>query len=256
MIILLSPAKSLDFESPVKNVTATPPRFVKQASELMKALRQQTPADLSKLMSLSESLSTLNFERNQTWEKSHTDQNSRPAVYAFTGDVYQGMDISSLTAAQVKRCQQHVRILSGLYGLLRPLDLIQPYRLEMGTKLNLPSGCNLYGFWEDTIRKAIESDLAETKSTLVVNLASNEYSRAAKLSSLQADVISPVFKDWKNGQFKLISFFAKRARGLMARYLVTKSIKTVDGLRGFDLDGYVFNAELSSETKPVFTRKV
>jgi cytoplasmic iron level regulating protein YaaA (DUF328/UPF0246 family) len=256
MIILLSPAKSLDFKTPVAIKEATMPQFVNQASQLMTTLRQQSALDLSKLMNLSDSLSVLNFERNQQWTQNHSAQNAKPAVYAFQGDVYQGLAAGTLTSAQVKRCQKHVRILSGLYGILRPLDLMQPYRLEMGTKLKNRGGKNLYDFWGNTLREAIYAELLALKSRLVINLASNEYSKAAKLKSLNAEVISPVFKDWKNGQYKLISFFAKRARGLMTRYLMTSSVKTADGIRGFDFDGYAYNAGMSSENTPVFTRKV
>lgn len=255
MIILLSPAKSLDFETsvPVRNVTS--PQFVEHSEQLMATLRKKSAGDLSKLMKLSEDLSTLNFERNQQWTAKHSKKNGKPAVYAFKGDVYQGLDVASLTAAQVKRCQKHVRILSGLYGVLRPLDLMQAYRLEMGTKLVNGGGKNLYEFWDCTVRDAINADLVQAKSKLVINLASNEYSKVANLKSLNADVISPVFKDWKNGEYILISFFAKRARGLMTRYLIVNSVKKRDGLKGFDLDGYQYNEELSSDTKPVFTRK-
>ena len=255
MLILLSPAKSLDFETPVSTKNVSTPQFVKRAAELMKVLQRQSATDLSKLMKLSDKLGELNFDRNQQWKSSHTEKNSKPAVYAFQGDVYQGLAVDELKAAEVKRCQKHVRLLSGLYGILRPLDLIQPYRLEMGTKLSTDAGKNLYDYWGDTVSKAIREELTALKSDLIVNLASNEYSKVAKLKTLGADVVSPAFRDWKNGEFKMISFFAKRARGLMTRYLITNKVTKAEGITRFDLDGYSYNEELSSENEPVFTRR-
>lgn len=255
MIILLSPAKSLDFETSVKTKHATTPQFIPQAAKLMKTLRTQSADDLSRLMKLSDALSELNFDRNQQWKKKHDGPESKPAVFAFQGDVYQGLEAHKFSAAELKRCQKHVKILSGLYGVLRPLDLMQPYRLEMGTRLKNEGGKNLYDFWGGTITDALNADLESLNSKLVVNLASNEYSKVAKLKKLNANVISPAFRDWKNGKYKMISFFAKRARGLMTRYAITNSIKTADGLKGFDLDGYSYNDELSKPSEPVFTRK-
>ncbi|MGB7328664.1 MAG: peroxide stress protein YaaA, partial [Rubripirellula sp.] len=174
---------------------------------------------------------------------------------AFRGDVYQGLDVDSLSAAEVRRSDKYLRILSGLYGVLRPLDLIQPYRLEMGTKLTTAQGKDLYQFWGEKIRDALSADLRTLKSDLVVNLASKEYARVAKLKSLDANVISPHFKDWKNGQFKMISFFAKQARGMMAQHIIKENVKTVDGLIDFKADGYSYNKKLSTDSEPVFTRK-
>lgn len=257
MIVLLSPAKTLDFETPAPCKSPTQPEFAKQAGQLMKTLRTQSAEDLAKLMKLSEALSTLNHERNQKWKAKHTNTNSKAAVYAFQGDVYQGLAIDEFSATEVRRCQKHVRILSGLYGMLRPLDLIQPYRLEMGTKLVTDSGKTLYDFWDETVRDAISAQLRSLKSNLVINLASNEYSKVAKLNILDVDVISPVFKDWKNGEYKLISFFAKRARGTMTRYLIQNSVTTAEGVNGFNLDGYRFSKSLTKKpSEPVFTRKV
>lgn len=254
MIILLSPAKSLDFETPVPGRTCTSPRFLNHSAQVMKVLKKQSPDDLSNLMNLSTDLSELNFNRNQQWKKSHTEKNAIPAAYAFRGDVYQGLDVRTLKTADLKRLQKHVRILSGLYGLLRPMDLIQPYRLEMGTKLKTPAGSNLYDFWGDTVADAIDEDLSAIKGHLIVNLASKEYSRAAKLKSRSARIVTPAFKEWKNGKFKIISFFAKQARGLMTRYLITQKISSAEDITGFDLDGYRFNSELSTADEPVFTR--
>ncbi|MFK8111394.1 MAG: peroxide stress protein YaaA [Rubripirellula sp.] len=255
MIVILSPAKSLDFETAAPCKSPTQPVFASQAAKLMKTLRQCSADDLCDLMHLSEKLGELNFQRNRKWKATHDAKNSKAAVYAFQGDVYQGMDIDQFSAAQVRRCQKHVRILSGLYGILQPLDLIQPYRLEMGTKLATKAGKNLYEFWGDTVADAIAADLRKQKSRLLINLASNEYSKVAKLKDLDADVISPAFREWKNGQFKMISFFAKRARGAMTRYLISNSITTAEGMLDFDLDGYRYDKKLSSESEPVFTRK-
>ena len=256
MLILLSPAKTLDFESASKSKTATEPRWLKQSADLMKVLKKHSAKDLGKLMKLSDSLSGLNVARNKQWIAKHSKENAKQAVYAFQGDVYQGLAVDELSATDVRRLQKHVRILSGLYGVLRPLDLIQPYRLEMGTKLKTPVGKDLYAFWGDTVRDAVSADLRECKSNTIINLASNEYSKVAKLKTIDAKVIAPAFRDWKNGEYKMISFFAKKARGAMARYLVTNKVTTVEGIHHFDLDGYKFNVKLSTELEPVFTRKV
>ena len=256
MLVLISPAKSLDFESAVAVKNTTQPEFPQHAAPIMEVLRRKSASELSDLMDLSEALAELNFGRNQQWKPSPDRNTTKPAVYAFQGDVYQGLDIDSFTAPQVRRCQKHVRILSGLYGLLKPLDHIQPYRLEMGTKLDDKLIPNLYQFWGETVRDAIVRHLAELKSRLVVNLASQEYARVAKLKSLNATVITPDFRDWKNDKFKVISFFAKRARGLMVRYLITQSITNPKSILSFDSDGYSFNAELSTDAAPVFTRRL
>ena len=256
MLILLSPAKSLDFETEVSRDLQTQPDYEAQAAVLMDVLRKKSSASLQKLMKLSEALGDLNHERNQAWRPDPEPSDTRPAVNAFQGDVYVGLDVGTLSLPQKKRLQKHVRILSGLYGVLRPFDAILPYRLEMGTKLKTRNGGNLYEFWGDTIREELSRVLAEQKKQLVVNLASNEYSKAARLKHLDADVITPAFRDWKNGQYKMISFFAKKARGMMARYLVTANVKTAAALTAFGADGYAWNEELSTPTEPVFTRRV
>ncbi|MCR9202654.1 MAG: peroxide stress protein YaaA [Planctomycetaceae bacterium] len=255
MLILLSPAKSLDFETEVSTDLQTRPDFEAQAAALMSVLRKKSSASLQKLMKLSAALGDLNHERNQAWHTDPDQASTRPAVNAFQGDVYRGLDVGTLTMPQKKRLQKHVRILSGLYGVLRPFDAILPYRLEMGTKLKTKSGGNLYDFWGDAIRDELSAVLADQKKRLVVNLASHEYARAARLKQLDADVITPAFRDWKNGQYKMISFFAKKARGMMARYLITANVKAASGLTGFDTDGYVWNEELSTSSEPVFTRR-
>lgn len=256
MLILLSPAKSLDFDTEVSRDLQTQPDFAAQAATLMNVLRKKSSASLQKLMKLSQALGDLNHDRNQAWHQDPADSVTRPAVHAFQGDVYLGLNVDSLSLPQKKRLQKHVRILSGLYGVLRPFDAIQPYRLEMGTKLKTKSGGSLYDFWGDTICAELSGVLAEQKKRLLVNLASNEYSKAARLKQLDADVITPAFRDWKNGQYKMISFFAKKARGMMARYLITANIKSAAGLMGFDADGYSWNEELSTPAEPVFTRRM
>ncbi|QDT13538.1 peroxide stress protein YaaA [Stieleria marina] len=235
--------------------TSSQPVYAKQAAELMKTLRKLSASDLSKLMSLSDNLSELNAKRNLAWKAKHDDKNSRQAIFAFRGDVYQGFDVDTLSAAEVRRSDKHIRILSGLYGILRPLDLIQPYRLEMGTKLKTEHGSNLYQFWGDRVRDKILADLRTTKSDCIVNLASKEYSRAAKLKAIEAQVVVPAFREWRNGEYKMISFFAKQARGMMARHIVTEKVTAVDGLLDFEADGYRYNEKLSTELEPVFTRK-
>ncbi len=255
MIVLLSPAKTLDFDTPAPVKSNSQPALTKEAAVLMKSLRKLSAKDLGKLMSLSDALSELNIKRFKTWKSKHDVENAKQAIFAFRGDVYQGLDVDTLSAAEVRRCDKHIRILSGLYGLLRPLDLIHPYRLEMGTKLKTNRGKNLYEFWGEQLRDAISADLLKEKSNMIVNLASKEYSRAAKLNSLDADVITPAFRDWKNGQYKMISFFAKQARGMMARHIVTAKVTSLDGLLKFDANGYRYNEELSSESDPVFTRR-
>lgn len=227
-----------------------------QSVDLMKTVKQLSSGDLQSLMKISEKLGELNYERNQKWNRKHTEKNSKQCVFAFQGDVYQGLEAESFNATQINFCQKHVRILSGLYGVLRPLDLIKPYRLEMGTKLETKHGNKLYDFWGDKICDQIQADLKAAKSKLIVNLASNEYSTAARLKQIDANVISPAFKDWKNGQYKMISFFAKKARGMMTKFIVDNKIKNGDGIREFNYGGYEYNHDMSDEFTPTFTRKI
>lgn len=254
MLIVLSPAKSLDLESPVTTRQATTPEFIPQAAELIGVLRDYSPARISELMHLSDALSVLNVGRYAHWQPDHAE--ARPAVMSFNGDVYTGLDAPSLDAKGIKYVQRHVRILSGLYGLLRPLDRMHPYRLEMGTRLANGRGKDLYAFWGATITEALNLQLAATKSTALVNLASTEYFRSVKPKLLDAPVIEPVFQDWKNGQYKIISFFAKRARGMMARYAAENGMTDPEQLKDFDVDGYAFDASASGENDWVFRRRV
>lgn len=253
MLILLSPSKTLDFETKV-SALATQPDFLDDSQALIGQLRKLTLKDVSKLMDISDKLSELNVGRYRDFSVPFTPQNAKPAAYAFLGDVYDGLDFSSFSPAQVKNAQAHLRILSGLYGLLRPLDLIQPYRLEMGTALKNPRGKNLYEFWGERITEALNHTLAEQGETLVCNLASNEYWKAVKPKKLQAEVVTPVFKEYKNGSYKVVMLYAKRARGFMARYLLTNRISDKKGIQSFAGEGYHFEPGLSKGNEWVFVR--
>ncbi|MEH6435549.1 peroxide stress protein YaaA [Massilia sp. DD77] len=254
MLIVLSPAKSLDLDTPSTTPQHTTPDFIDSAAELVKVLRTQSPAEISALMALSDTLSMLNVSRYAHWHPDHSE--GRQAVMAFNGDVYTGLDARSLAPEALAFTQRHVRILSGLYGLLRPLDLIHPYRLEMGTKLANPRGKDLYAFWGETITDALNRQLRETGSAALVNLASEEYFKSVKPKKLAVPVLNPVFEDWKNGKYKIISFFAKRARGMMARYAAQHGILDPEQLKEFDVDGYAFEPAASSEREWVFRRKI
>lgn len=255
MIILLSPAKSLDYESPLPTKRHTEPRLLEDSEILVKKLRTMSPKALGKLMSISDKLADLNAERYTTWEPDFTPENSRQCLFAFTGDVYQGMELSEWKGPDFTLAQKQIRILSGLYGVLRPLDLMQPYRLEMGTKLANARGKNLYEFWGEKITDLINTDLKKSGSNFVVNLASNEYFSSVKKKSLNGELITPVFKDEKNGNYKIIAFFAKKARGMMADYIIRNKITDVTGLKKFKTAGYKFNKAESTDTQLVFLRK-
>ena len=255
MLFLLSPAKSLDYETPVGDVPHTEPLFVKQSTRLIKLLREKSAEDISEMMDLSEALSTLNVQRYKAWKPKFTAENSKQAVLAFDGDVYGGLDAKTLKAKDLAWAQDHVRILSGLYGVLRPLDWMQPYRLEMGTRLANPGGSNMYQFWGSQISEFLNQELAGDKTPVVVNLASQEYFKAVDLKALKARVVECVFEEYKNGQYKVISFMAKRARGLMARYAVTHHITSVKKLEAFNLEGYAFAPAVSGPDRLVFRRK-
>jgi uncharacterized protein len=254
MLVVLSPAKSLDYETPLAVSKSTQPRFIEQAAELVEILRPMSPAEMSGLMSISDKLGVLNSTRYAEWSTQFTAENSRPALLAFNGDVYDGFDAKTLGEKGLDFAQKHVRILSGLYGVLRPLDLMQPYRLEMGTRLPNRAGKDLYAFWKSTVAPALNSELP-AKNPVLVNLASDEYFKSVDLKTLKARVVHPVFQDEKNGQYKIISFFAKKARGLMARYIVDHRITDVEQLKNFTVDGYAFAAEPSTDNTWVFRRK-
>ncbi|MDP1955267.1 MAG: peroxide stress protein YaaA [Polaromonas sp.] len=256
MLFLLSPAKSLDFETPPHVQAHTQPLFTRQSRQLIKVLREKTPAQISELMSLSDALAGLNVGRYQAWSPTFTEKNAKQALLAFNGDVYDGLDAKSLTSKEVDWAQSHVCILSGLYGVLRPLDLMQPYRLEMGTRLPTAKGSNLYAFWGAQIADYLNERAAADTSPVIVNLASEEYFKAVDLQALKARVVSCVFEDWKNGKYKIISFNAKRARGLMARYAIEKKVATVKKLEDFGAAGYRFEPAVSAPDRLVFRRRL
>lgn len=253
MKIVISPAKSLNFESELPTSKYTQPDFLEQSVKLNKILSKKKPMALSELMSISDNLAQLNWERNQQFSTPFTPENARPAVFAFNGDVYQGLDANTISEKNIDKLQDTLRILSGLYGMLKPLDLMQPYRLEMGTSLKVGRKKNLYEFWKSDLTAHLNSELQDDE--LFVNLASNEYFSAIDEKALKVPVITPIFKDWKNDKLKIISFYAKKARGSMVRYIVDSDAKNLDDIRGFDADDYIFSkAHTLKENQPVFIR--
>ena len=252
--MLLSPAKTLDYETPATTDSFSIPDYLEKSSELVKVLKQKSFLDLMELMQVSQKIAELNVERFNQWKLPFTTENAKQAVLAFKGDVYAGLDATALPENRLAYAQSHLRILSGLYGLLRPLDLMQPYRLEMGLKLTTNQGENLYQFWGEKITDALNVLLAKQDEPVLINLASNEYFKSVQKKNLDGRLITPEFKDWKNGKYKMISFFAKKARGLMVRYAIDHNIQKAEGLQNFDYDGYHFNLELSQADKWVFSR--
>jgi cytoplasmic iron level regulating protein YaaA (DUF328/UPF0246 family) len=254
MLMVISPAKTLDFETPPSTTRFTQPQYLDHSQELITQLRELTPAQIGELMHLSDKLSGLNAARFGSWNPAFTPENAKQALLAFKGDVYTGLQAETLSEKELSYAQDHLRMLSGLYGLLRPLDLMQPYRLEMGTKLANARGKDLYAFWGTRISEWLNEALAEQGDDLLLNLASTEYFSAVKRSALKARIIDTEFKDWKNGQYKIISFYAKKARGMMSRFVISEQINTPDALKQFDVNGYRYSSELSSDTKLVFLR--
>lgn len=252
MKLVISPAKSLDFETKVPTNRVTESQFLKQSETLNKWLKKQSAKDLSALMKISDNLGQLNYERNQSWQLPFKTNTAKQAVYAFSGDVYKGLDAYSITDDKLEVLQNTVRILSGLYGVLKPTDLIMPYRLEMGTKLPVDEKKNLYEFWKKDIVEALNNELEDDE--LFLNLASNEYFKAIDVKALKVPVITANFKDFKNGAYKIISFYAKEARGLMARYVIDTNAKTIDDLKGFNYKGYGLSEDMSTTTNLVFIR--
>ena len=253
MKIVVSPAKTLDYETKLPTNRATKPDFLDEAETLNKKLSRKTKKELGDLMSISEKLADLNYQRYHDFSTPFTKKNARPAVYAFAGDVYNGLDAYSISENKIDSLQNTLRILSGMYGVLKPLDLIQPYRLEMGTKLKIQKHKNLYEFWGSAITELLNKEMQDDE--LFINLASNEYFKVIKTKELKVPVVSPVFKDFKNGKLKVIAFFAKKARGSMVRYIIDKDIKTMNGIKGFDYDGYSYSEEYTeNENEPVFIR--
>lgn len=255
MLTVISPAKTLDYESPLNTAEYSQPDYLDDSAELIAELRKLSPPQVSELMGISDKLGALNFGRYLDWQPAFTPDNARPALLAFKGDVYTGLSAESLSEEDLKWAQQHLRILSGLYGLLRPLDLMQPYRLEMGTKLSNPRGKDLYQFWGDKITEGLNSELDGMKTPVLVNLASNEYFKSVVPGKLHADIITPVFKDWKGGKYKIISFYAKKARGLMSRYIIENRIDVAERLKDFNYGGYAYQPAMSSVREWVFTRE-
>lgn len=253
MIAILSPAKNLDFETEVNFPKTTQPQYNEEATELIKVLKTKKSAEIGKLMKISEKLSDLNYERYQNWSAKHTKKNARPAVLTFNGDAYQGLDAQSFNEDELLFAQDHLRILSGLYGLLKPLDLMQAYRLEMGTSLKVKNAKNLYQFWGEKITNQLNKDLKKAGKVLV-NVASNEYFKVLQPKNIDAKIIECQFKDFKNGQYKTIMTYAKKARGMMCRYIIQNEITNPKDLLGFDLDGYEYNASMSKDQNLVFTR--
>lgn len=253
MKIVISPAKSLDFESTLPTKKYSEPLFIEEAQKLNKVLAKKKPKALKDLMSISDNLAELNWERNQQFSVPFSPENARPAVYAFSGDVYQGLDAYSIKEEKLDKLQDTLRILSGLYGILKPLDLMQPYRLEMGTQLKIGRKKNLYEFWKKQLTAHLNNELVDNE--VFVNLASNEYFNAIDTKTLKVPVITPIFKDWKNDKLKVISFFAKKARGAMVRYIIDNNVIDLEGIKGFDYEDYQFSKEHTlKENQPVFIR--
>jgi cytoplasmic iron level regulating protein YaaA (DUF328/UPF0246 family) len=252
--MIISPAKTLDFESPATTDSHSIPDYLENSAELIGIMKKKSSKKLMNLMQISQNIAELNVERFNNWELPFNPENAKQALLAFKGDVYSGLSASTLSEDELNYAQTHLRIISGLYGLLRPLDLMQPYRLEMGLKLKSKKGKTLYQFWGDKITDGLNYQLAEQHDPVLINLASNEYFKSVKMKNLDARLITPEFKDWKNGKYKMIQFFAKKARGLMARYAIDHKLQQPEDLQNFDYDGYTFNSELSQEDNWVFSR--
>ena len=255
MLVVISPAKTLDFETPYPSTKLTRPRMLDSSELLVNELRNYDSQNLQNLMGISEALGDLNVQRFKNWQRPFNKSNAKAALFAFQGDVYVGLDAEQFNDQALEFAQQRLRILSGLYGLLRPLDLIQPYRLEMGSRFPTPDAKDLYQCWGDTITNMINKDLKAAKSQHLINLASNEYFNAIETSKLKANVITPVFKDYKNGKYKVLSFFAKKARGMLSAHIIKNQLKDPDDIRKARIDGYRFSANESDEKKWVFLRK-
>ncbi|MBM7344573.1 peroxide stress protein YaaA [Pantoea coffeiphila] len=255
MLMVISPAKTLDYESPLATKRFTQPALLEESQKLIAVARQLSPAQIGSLMHISDKLAVLNAERFNDWQPEFTPENARQAILAFKGDVYTGLQAESFSEDDFDYAQQHLRMLSGLYGLLRPLDLMMPYRLEMGIKLENPAGKDLYSFWGDRLTLALNDALAAQGDDVLVNLASDEYFKSVKPKQLNGEIIKPVFLDEKNGKFKVISFYAKKARGLMSRYIIQNRLTKPEQLKKFDVDGYVYDADGSKGNELVFKRR-
>jgi len=255
MLTVISPAKTLDFETPAITKEFSQPALLEYSSQLNQYLRHLSSEDLSKLMTVSSNIGDLNADRNQRWETPFTLHNAKQAIFAFKGDVYIGLDANTMNSEDLNFAQGHLRMLSGLYGVLRPLDLMQAYRLEMGTRLATEAGTNLYQFWDTRITDRLNDELAEIEGDTLVNLASNEYFKAVKLKSFKGRIVTPLFKEYHKGTLKIISFYAKKARGLMARYIIDNQINDVNQIKHFDRESYRYDSSLSNENEWIFTRQ-
>ena len=255
MLIVISPAKTLDYETVPKTKVFTTPDYLDRSQQLINRLRNLSSLDISDLMKVSAKIADLNFDRYESWKKPFTVKNAKQSILAFKGDVYTGLDAESFKADDFKFAQNHLRVLSGLYGLLRPLDLMQPYRLEMGTKLKTDIGKNLYEFWGSDITEGLNKQLKKIKSNYLINLASNEYFKSVKVKELNAEIITPAFKEFKNGDYKMIGIYAKKARGMLSRYIIQNKLSDPEDIKLFNEDGYRFNKTLSKGNNFVFTRK-
>ena len=255
MLMVISPAKTLDYETPPAIALHTQPDYLRQAKQLIARLKKLGPAQVSELMDLSDKLASLNVARYAEWQPLFSPENAKQAVLAFNGDVYDGLSASDFSAAEFTYAQAHLRILSGLYGVLKPLDLMQPYRLEMGTRLATAKARDLYGFWGGTVTKALNELLVQESEPVLVNLASEEYFKVVQPAKVKARIVTPVFEEWKSGQYKIISFFAKKARGMMVRYAVKQQIDDVEALKEFDAEGYAFDPRASKGDTWMFRRK-
>jgi cytoplasmic iron level regulating protein YaaA (DUF328/UPF0246 family) len=254
MLILISPAKTLDTNSEVKTKISSVPIFLKQSEQIVSVLKKKNTKVISKLMSISQKLGQLNYERFQQWDRANSKDTRRQAIFMFNGDVYEGLKIQEFSESEILYAQNHLRILSGLYGILRPLDVIQPYRLEMGTKITVNRKKNLYEFWKKQIIGSLNRSIEEQGDNVLINLASSEYFSAIDKSKLKAKIITPVFKDFSNGEYKVISFFAKKTRGMMCRFILKNKITEIEKLKLFEEEGYFYNETISSESQLLFTR--
>ena len=255
MLIVISPAKTLDYETPPKTKVFTTPDYLGHSQQLINCLRNFSSLDISDLMNVSAKIADLNFDRYESWKKPFTVKNAKQSILAFKGDVYTGLNAETFKSDDFKFAQNHLRVLSGLYGLLRPLDLMQPYRLEMGTKLKTDKGKNLYEFWGSDITEGLNKQLKKIKSDILINLASNEYFKSVKTKELNAEIITPAFKEYKNGEYKMIGIYAKKARGLLSRYIIENKLSDPEDIKSFKEDGYRFSKQLSKGNNWVFTRK-
>ena len=255
MLTVISPAKTLDFESPPLTEEFSQPAHLHQSRKLMRHLRKFSSSDLSKLMDVSNDIADLNVKRNRRWKTPFTPDNAKQALFAFRGDVYIGLDADSMNTENIEFAQKHLRMLSGLYGLLRPLDLMQAYRLEMGSRLQTDQGNNLYQFWDMRITRALNSEMKQIDSKVLLNLASSEYFKAIKSKSIRGRIITPIFKDFHQGSYQVIGFFAKKARGLMARHIIDRQINEAEEIKQFSSEGYRYDPSLSNEDEWVFSRK-